>query len=494
MAEESPELQSALRNLDRELEEGDITEKGYQKRRTLLLSQFLGPNKPLDINSHATSSHADSFGSSQMAPPAILSVRPPTADSSQPAISSPTYAGGYEGSGGGYGYNHGVSMDLQNSSPAPTGGSYDRDSTGMLQTLDRMPSSTSHDSLFLPKPPPLGSQGQDGSRTATLMSQNYAFNPETQHEYSQPEYSQPEYAQAEYAQAEYAQPEYVDDAMGVYDPAGGVTRQSTMLDSQQGYFSDFAGQQHDDYRDSYGGGFHRYSQSGEAFSPTANMAPPFIPPSELAHGPAIQHLLPLEPRDIPFAVNDPHEKNTPMSNFDNIPAVLRHRARAHPKQPAYWVLDQKGKEIASITWDKLASRAEKVAQVIRDKSNLYRGDRVALIYRETEIIEFAVALMGCFIAGVVAVPINSLDDYQSLNLVLTSTQAHLALTTENNLKGFQRDITAQKLNWPRGVEWWKTNEFGSFHPKKKDDSLHLSYPTWPISSLLEHRQEICVEL
>ncbi|KAJ5682898.1 hypothetical protein N7462_006063 [Penicillium macrosclerotiorum] len=449
MVEESPELQSALRNLDRELEEGDITEKGYQKRRTLLLSQFLGPNKPLEINPHAIADYED------------------PSDGNHPTIASPTYAAGFDGrqSSGGFGYNHGVSMDAQN--PASSRGSaYERDSTGMLQPLDRMPSSASYDSLFLPKPPPPGSQGPDGSRTATLMSQNYAFNPE-----SQPEYSQPEYVQ----------PEYMDDGMGDYDPAsGGVTRQSTMLDSQQGYFSDFAGQQHDDYRESYGGGggggYHRYSQSGEAFSPTANIPPPFIPPSDLPHGPAIEHLLPLEPRDIPFAVNDPHDKNIPMSNFDNLPAVLRHRARVHPKQPAYWVLDQKGKEIASITWDKLASRAEKVAQVIRDKSNLYRGDRVALIYRDAEIIEFAVALMGCFIAGVVAVPINSLDDYQALNLVLTSTQAHLALTTENNLKGFQRDITAQKLNWPRGVEWWKTNEFGSFHPKKKDDTPALVVP------------------
>ncbi|CAI7611219.1 unnamed protein product [Penicillium manginii] len=489
MSDESPELQSALRTLDRELEV-DTQPYIYQKRRTLLLSQFLGPNKPLDLNAHAPSGHEDSLSGSHNGPPAILNVRPPTADSSHPTISSPTYATAYEGSGG-YGYDH---TNTKNPSPAPTGGSHDRDSTGMLQTFDRAPSAASYDSLFLPRPGPGGSQGPDGSRTATLMSQNYAFNPETQPDYAQPdyaqpeyaqeeypqqEYSQPEYAQPEYSQAEYGQPEYAHDDMGAYDPAsGGVTRQSTMLDSQQGYFSDFAGQQHDDYRDSYGGGgFHRYSQSGEAFSPTANMAPPFIPPSELTqHGPAIQHLLPLEPRDIPFAVNDPHEKNTPMSSFDNLPAVLRHRARAHPKQPAYWVLDQKGKEIASITWDKLASRAEKVAQVIRDKSNLYRGDRVALIYRETEIIEFAVALLGCFVAGVVAVPINSLDDYQSLNLVLTSTQAHLALTTENNLKGFQRDITAQKLNWPRGVEWWKTNEFGSFHPKKKDDSPPLVVP------------------
>ncbi len=140
------------------------------------------------------------------------------------------------------------------------------------------------------------------------------------------------------------------------------------------------------------------------------------------------------------------------------------------------MLDSRGKEIASITWDKLASRAEKVAQVIRDKSSLYRGDRVALIYRDTEVIDFAIALMGCFIAGVVAVPINELQDYQKLNLILTSTQAHLALTTDNNLKTFQRDITTQKLNWPKGVEWWKTNEFGGFHPKWKDDIPPLSVP------------------
>lgn len=394
-----------------------------------------------------------------------------------PHISSPTYAGGYNGSEGSgpVGYKHGATVHTKDQRQASLG-SHERD--GLLQAHERVPSASSYDSLFLPRPPIPGSQGLDGSRTATLLSQNYAFNPNSQSEYtSQPEYGQAEYAQAEYTPVEYAQPEYADEGMGYYDPAsGGPTRQSTMLDAQQGFFSDFAGQQHDDYRDSYGGGFHRYSQSGEAFSPTANMAPPLMQTAELQHGPAIEHLLPLEPREIPFALNDPHDKNIPMSNFDNLPTVLRHRARAHPKQAAYWVLDAKGKEVASITWEKLSSRAEKVAQVIRDKSNLYRGDRVALIYREAEIIEFAVALLGCFIAGVVAVPINSLDDYTSLNLVLTSTQAHLALTTENNLKNFQRDITAQKLSWPRGVEWWKTNEFGSFHPKKKDDTPPLQVP------------------
>ena len=100
----------------------------------------------------------------------------------------------------------------------------------------------------------------------------------------------------------------------------------------------------------------------------------------------------------------------------------------------------------------------------------------ALVYRDTEIIDFAIALLGCFIAGVVAVPINNVDDYQKLSLLLTTTQAHLALTTDNNLKIFHRDISAQKLKWPPGVEWWKTNEFGSYHPKKKDEATPLQVP------------------
>ncbi|KAF2873925.1 hypothetical protein BDV95DRAFT_592091 [Massariosphaeria phaeospora] len=84
--------------------------------------------------------------------------------------------------------------------------------------------------------------------------------------------------------------------------------------------------------------------------------------------------------------------------------------------------------------------------------------------------------MGCFIAGVVAVPITSVDDYQKLILLLATTQVHLALTTDNNLKAFTRDISQNRLKWPSGVEWWKTNEFGSYHPKKHDDMPALQVP------------------
>jgi acyl-CoA synthetase (AMP-forming)/AMP-acid ligase II len=176
----------------------------------------------------------------------------------------------------------------------------------------------------------------------------------------------------------------------------------------------------------------------------------------------------LEPREFPYPIMDPHDEKKPMSEFIDIATILRHRGRFQAKNHAFINLDPKGKEVGNITWEKLASRAEKVAQVIRDKSGLYRGDRVALVYRDSEIIDFTVALFGCFIAGVTAVPINHQDDYSELNYILTSTQAHLALTTDNNLKAFQRDLAVQKLAWPRGVEWWKTNEFGG-HVKRKGE-------------------------
>jgi acyl-CoA synthetase (AMP-forming)/AMP-acid ligase II len=298
---------------------------------------------------------------------------------------------------------------------------------------------------------------------------NYAFNPAQQQGYEQHPPGTYEQSQTGTFMYENSQ----GGTMQQYEDS----RAGTMLDAQQVYFSDFAGQQAYDNHPPvpYGGGLHRYSVS-DAFSPTAAMAPPMLTANDLPPQESLDHLLPLEPRDVPFAVNDPHDQNTPMSKFDNIAAVLRHRGKTNGRNTAYWVLDNRGKEIASITWEKLSSRAEKVAQVIRDKSSLYKGDRVALIYRDTEIIDFAIALLGCFIAGVVAVPINDLEDYTKLNLILTSTQAHLALTTDNNLKAFQRDITAQKLNWPRGVEWWKTNEFGSFHPKKKEEVPPLAVP------------------
>ncbi|KAI0902547.1 acetyl-CoA synthetase-like protein [Annulohypoxylon nitens] len=443
MAQLSADLQEKLDELERELEEGDITEKGFQKRRTQLLSQYISPTALTDatgglrIHSPDDDGPNTSEGHRDAAYAALNTTNPdPNEPYSPSTITSP------------------VDWRPQSSGPLGSGSSNAAEHpAGLLRPggpmAEQRPTLTQRDSLFLGLGPsssfsqPMGSDPP--TRSGTMVSGDYAFKPEHQSGYGQP-----------------------SNAYG--------SRTGTMLDSQV-YFSDFAGQQSYDQGPGgeYGGGVHRYSSS-DAFSPTAAMAPPMLTASDLPPPEALEYQMPLEPREVPFAIHDPHDENTAMSSFDNIAAVLRHRGRTNGKLPAYWVLDSRGKEIASITWDKLASRAEKVAQVIRDKSSLYRGDRVALIYRDSEIIDFTIALLGCFIAGVVAVPINDLQDYPKLNLILTSTQAHLALTTDNNLKSFQRDITMQKLNWPKGVEWWKTNEFGSYHPKKKDDVPPLSVP------------------
>ena len=438
MAEDNPELQTKLRQLDHELEEGDITTKGYQKRRTLILSEYLSPQQVEQLQ-----------GGLRLHSPED------TAHPSQDGSRSASFAALTQRSNNGSSYSRNdprQSMAMSEAGTLDGHADYDTQGPGRAQGQGGQ-----HGERRLGIMNP--DQDQNLPRTASFsqdydrepMDSNYAFNPANNAEYTS------------------------QQGVGYGGPNGGQTRQSTMLESQQNFFSDFAGHQHEEQRGSYGGGPHRYSTT-DAFSPTAGMAPPMLRNSDLPSLGTVNHLLPLEPRDVPFAVYDPHNGNVPMSKFDNIATVLRHRARTIPRQPAYWVLDQKGKETSSITWEKLASRAEKVAQVVREKSNLYRGDRVALIYRDTEVIDFAVALMGCFIAGVVAVPINDLNDYARLNVVLTTTQAHLALTTDANLKNFQRDITTNKLNWPRGVEWWKTNEFGGFHPKKKDEVPPLVVP------------------
>ncbi|EON97844.1 putative acyl- ligase protein [Phaeoacremonium minimum UCRPA7] len=440
MADFSPDLREKLDELEKELEEGDITEKGYQKRRTQLLSQFIGPgafNEPrggLTIHSPDTASYPGSDGH-RAASLAALNANSNSPDHGNPySPTSPT-------------------SSYRPQSPYTAQGQFappEQHPASLLAPggplADHRPTLQQHDSLFL-APAPQAGMNDASTRSGTMVSTDYAFNPERHGGYGEQGGQQNQYD----------------------------SRTGTLLDSQ-GYFSDFAGQQaYDQMPAEQYGGAQRYSAS-DAFSPTVAMAPPMLTANDLPPPDALEYQMPLEPREVPFAIYDPHDSNTPMSKFDNIAAVLRHRGRTIAKSPAYWVLDSRGKEIASITWDKLASRAEKVAQVIRDKSSLYRGDRVALIYRDTEVIDFAIALLGCFIAGVVAVPINELQDYQKLNFILTSTQAHLALTTDNNLKTFQRDITTQKLNWPKGVEWWKTNEFGSYHPKRKDDIPPLSVP------------------
>lgn len=202
---------------------------------------------------------------------------------------------------------------------------------------------------------------------------------------------------------------------------------------------------------------------------------------DVAHEGAIEEeelLMPLEPREIPDTMRDPHNTAVAMAKFDNLPSILRHRAKTNATHTAIVTLDDaKGKDVNVITWEKLASKAERVAQMIRDKSNLYRADRVALLYQDSEVVEFAVAIMGCFLAGVVAVPINPFYHFKDTTYVMHTTQIHLALTTEVTYKIVHKHMLQDRQQWPKGVEWWKTNEFGSYQkPSKHAEMPALQVP------------------
>ncbi|KAG4306401.1 hypothetical protein PORY_000389 [Pneumocystis oryctolagi] len=182
--------------------------------------------------------------------------------------------------------------------------------------------------------------------------------------------------------------------------------------------------------------------------------------------------LPFKPRGIPFSVFDQYNPSILMTRFNDIASVLRYRSKNSPKKKALIVVNGM-KEVGKITYNKLASRAEKIALMIKGKHELHQGDRVVLIYENSEIVEFAVSLFACFIAGVIAVPINNYDNFDELNEILISTQSHIILTTNANLKRFQKDLINKKFRLPPNIELWRTDNIGGYQPKKNEDTPPL---------------------
>lgn len=195
-----------------------------------------------------------------------------------------------------------------------------------------------------------------------------------------------------------------------------------------------------------------------------------------------RQMLPSLPRPIPFKVVDVYEKQDP-SLFHTISELLRHRANnsQYRNKSAFSQVDEKGKECMTVTWEKLAARAEKIAMVIRDKSGLQVGDCIALLYRKSEIIDFIVALLGCFIAGMVAVPINAIEELAELWFILRVSNVHLVLTTDTNLKTLTKNMKTRNADFPKNVDWWPTNDFGSLYPHHIKSGKYSALRSTPLA-------------
>ena len=147
-----------------------------------------------------------------------------------------------------------------------------------------------------------------------------------------------------------------------------------------------------------------------------------------------------------------------MTSFPTIAHIMHHRGVFDPRGTAFVCLDAAGKELASITWEKLLKRVLALIAQLHAKFNLRKGAKVALVYRKSEAVENAVALYACFFMGLVAVPIVHMDNLSELKFILASTNTKAVLSTDVNVKAFSKDLARVKQPWPHGLEWIKTNE------------------------------------
>lgn len=183
-------------------------------------------------------------------------------------------------------------------------------------------------------------------------------------------------------------------------------------------------------------------------------------------------MIPLLPRKPTH--DEPENKDVDLLMQESLPAILRRRFELFSGQTAIISINIKGKE-TFITWDKLYLRAEKVAHEL-SKERIYKMDKVLLWYNMEDTVEFCVALMGCFIAGMVAVPISfqtyPLSDILEIikitgsKLVLISNNCHKQLDNLHSTTNLNK-VKLVKSEVFSSVKFIKTDDLGVYSKAKK---------------------------
>ncbi|XP_062893521.1 disco-interacting protein 2 homolog B-like isoform X2 [Mobula hypostoma] len=175
-------------------------------------------------------------------------------------------------------------------------------------------------------------------------------------------------------------------------------------------------------------------------------------------------------------------RGEPLGAVGNWPptleAALQRWGTTQGKAPCLTALDSCGRAGTTLTYGKLWTRSLKLAYTLRHKLGMRSevtvspGDRVALVYPNSDPAMFLVAFCGCLLAEVVPVPIEvpltrrDTADPQ-LGFLLGSCGVSLALTTEACLKGLpqsQGEVTPSR-GWPR-LKWVVTDSRYLVKPSK----------------------------
>lgn len=185
-------------------------------------------------------------------------------------------------------------------------------------------------------------------------------------------------------------------------------------------------------------------------------------------------MIPLLPR------NTASQISSFSKNFPSLLPILRGRFEIYDDQTAMITLNAKNKE-TYITWGKLYLKAEKVAHEL-NRNKLYKMDKVLLWYNKEECVDFTVALLGCFIAGMIAVPI-SFDTYilSEIKEIIKQTNSKFILISNecyrqlDNLHVSSSSNNKVKLNRNeifKNVSFIKTDDLGTYSKAKKKASAY----------------------
>ncbi|XP_009464451.1 PREDICTED: disco-interacting protein 2 homolog A [Nipponia nippon] len=191
-------------------------------------------------------------------------------------------------------------------------------------------------------------------------------------------------------------------------------------------------------------------------------------------------------------------KGEPLGVVTNWPpsllAALQRWGITQPKAPCLTALDTTGKAIYTLTYGKLWSRSLKLAYTLLNKLTtkneplLKPGDRVALVFPNSDPVMFMVAFYGCLLAELIPVPIEvplTRKDAgsQQIGFLLGSCGVTLALTTDACQKGLPKAQTGEVVTfkgWPRLI-WFVIDgkhlakPTKDWHPQVRDASAEIAY-------------------
>jgi len=173
--------------------------------------------------------------------------------------------------------------------------------------------------------------------------------------------------------------------------------------------------------------------------------------------------------------------------FASLVDLLRRRAIEQADDRAFVLLADRGGEEAALTFAELCARAEAVARRLADRGR--PGDRALLLFPNG--VDFIVALFGCLIAGIIAVPVmiprrNRARDASAS--IIADCAPRFALVASNLMTGARSDV-AERLKGA-GIESIvvdATSEDGSSSELAaglplRDDTAFLQYTSGSTSA------------